>query len=152
MSNKMNIISRTGRAINQRQVVEKHPIQRSLAIHPPCSAQVSFNPISIDIKPTEHEVSQQITASMSKPQSLFFRMNPGRSNSMDKDVIHSGDQDGWNVKQVEEISPFFYVEKSHEVIKGQTASEIATNVCNFLKKNSIDAVYDDEEVRRASDA
>ena len=66
---------------------------------------------------------------------------------MDKDTIHRGNQGDWNVKQVEEISPFFYVEKSHEVIKGKTASEIATDVCNFLKNNSIDAVYDDEEVR-----
>jgi len=145
MSNKMNIISRTSRAVNQHQMVEKQPIQRSLAIHSPSPAQVSFRPI--DIKPTNHEVSQQITASMSKPQSLLFRMNSGRcnSNSMDKDTIHRGNQGDWNVKQVEEISPFFYVEKSHEVIKGKTASEIATDVCNFLKNNSIDAVYDDEE-------
>lgn len=154
MSNKMNIISRTGRAINQHQMVEKQPIQRSLAIHSPSPAQVSFRPIDIKPTNTNHEVSHQFTAasasSMSKPQSLFFRMNSGRchSNSMDKDaIIHRGrgNQGGWNVKQVEEISPFFYVEKSHEVIKGQTASEIATNVCNFLKNNSIDAVYDDEE-------
>eukprot|EP01083_Nonionella_stella_P302815 1045603_1 len=151
MSNKMNLISRTGRAINQHQMVEKQPIQRSLAIHSPSPAQVSFRPIDIKPTNTNHEVSHQFTASsaasMTKPQSLFFRMN---SNSMDKDeIIHRGggrgNQGGWNVKEVEEISPFFYVEKSHEVIKGQTASEIATNVCNFLKNNSIDAVYDDEE-------
>eukprot|EP01083_Nonionella_stella_P153407 492876_1 len=174
MSNKMNIISRTGRAINinqhqhqhQHQIVEKQPIQRSLAIpiHSPSSAQVSFRPSPspnpIDMKP-EHASSSSmpmsISMSISKPQSLFFRMNSaGRcnnnnnSNSKGKDatIIHRGrnqKQGGWNVKQVEEISPFFYVEKSHEVIKGQTASEIATNVCNFLKNNSIDAVYDDEE-------
>jgi len=72
--------------------------------------------------------------------------NNSNSKGKDATIIHrGGNQGGWNVKQVEEISPFFYVEKSHEVIKGQTASEIATNVCNFLKNNSIDAVYDDEE-------
>ncbi len=53
----------------------------------------------------------------------------------------------WNVDQVEEINPFFPVERSHEVIEGMSPSEIAINVYNFLASQSIDAIYDDEEVR-----
>jgi len=51
----------------------------------------------------------------------------------------------WNVDQLEEIDPFFPVERSHEVIEDMSSSEIATNVCNFLASQSIDAIYDDEE-------
>lgn len=51
----------------------------------------------------------------------------------------------WNVEQIEEIDPFFPIERSHEVIDDLAPSQIAINVYNFLVAQSIDAVYDDQE-------
>ncbi len=66
-------------------------------------------------------------------------------NRKDEEVERSAS--AWNVDQVEEMDPFFPIERSHEVIEDMTPSEIAINVYNFLASQSIDAVYDDEEVR-----
>lgn len=55
----------------------------------------------------------------------------------------------WKVDKVNEIPPYFYIERAHEYIDDSPPSEISKRISECFKQEneSISVVYDNEEVR-----
>jgi hypothetical protein len=55
----------------------------------------------------------------------------------------------WKVDKVNEIPPYFYIERAHEYIDDLPPSEISKRISECFKQEneSISVVYDDDEVR-----
>lgn len=51
----------------------------------------------------------------------------------------------WNVDKIDQISPFYHVEKSHEYIENKTPEEVASFISDCLKKDFAIISYDDTQ-------
>ena len=49
----------------------------------------------------------------------------------------------WNVDKIDEISPFYHLERSHEYIQNKTPKEVASQISDCLKKEFAIVSYDD---------
>lgn len=136
--------------------IEKQPVQRSLTLVSPYRTAPFGMTTNREIYP-----NSQLQFNRDNPHKLKFEVMNRTKNSYhvdsneansNKPVIHSNYHQNdpvqvgtWDVKNVKKIDPSFPIDKNHEIVKHLTPSQIATNIYNFLKMHSIEAVYDNDE-------
>lgn len=135
--------------------IEKQPVQRSLALVSPLPTASFAMPMNRGIDPNQLSFNRGNSHNVNfegmdrTKNSSLIDSNEGYSNKPEIPFTHDQSdpvQVGtWDVKSVKNIDPYFPIDKNHGIIKDLTPCQIATNICNFLKKHSIEAVYDNDE-------
>jgi hypothetical protein len=115
-------------------IVEDAPIMRSVTMMPARSPITAFPPsMPMPVRSMFNEPSLKQSPSSSKTDYFVPK--------------ESKDGQVWKPKAL--VLPSFYqLERSRVVVKGASAQEVANRIAECVRKESIAAIYDDEQVRR----